>query len=174
MITHKHSRKKKKATEIKETYSQSLTPFCACFPIGLYLLYLLPLLLPSHHVFLRSTIKNPKPYPSSTSMPSVWVCHPLPPCSFSLFLPVPKLELEARHHPERVTCVVTEAIWNRRFSPPPFLPWILSFISFRATCTRKKARVFVLCYCGLSCALHVYIFILYTGIHTRRLLCTEV
>ena len=139
MITHKHSRKKKKATEIKETYSQSLTPFCACFPIGLYLLYLLPLLLPSHHVFLRSTIKNPKPYPSSTSMPSVWVCHPLPPCSFSLFLPVPKLELEARHHPERVTCVVTEAIWNRRFFTTPFLAMDLVFYQLSRYVHPKKS-----------------------------------
>ena len=64
LITHKHSLKKK-ATEIRETCAQSLTPFWTYFRLELYLLHLLSLPLPSHYVSLLSSLKIPKPCPSS-------------------------------------------------------------------------------------------------------------
>ena len=56
------------------------------FRLELDVLHLLSLLLPSHYVFLPSTgsLENLKPYPSFIPTPSMWVCPPLPPCSFLL------------------------------------------------------------------------------------------
>ena len=77
------------------------------------------------YVFLLSSLKNPKRYPSSIPTPSVWVRHgsviPSPPAR-SCFLAVPKLELEARHPPQNGDLrVVTETTWSRRSFTTPCL-----------------------------------------------------
>ena len=96
----KHSRKKKKTTETKETYAQSLTTFYVYFPPCFIYNTPFVVLAPSSvsRCALYVPFVNPKPHPSSIPTPSVWVCHLHPPAP-SRFLAVPKLELEARHPP---------------------------------------------------------------------------
>ena len=103
----KHSCRQK-TTGTKETYSQGLASYlimstsrylCAFIYYDTHLLSLLP--PPSQYICaLHVLFLNPKPHPSSIPTPSVSDLSPPPlPYSFSLFLTVPKLEIEARHPP---------------------------------------------------------------------------
>ena len=106
----KHSRKKK-TTETKETYAQSLTTTYVYFP--LCFIYNTPfvVLAPSSvsRCALYVLFLNPKPHPSSIPTPSVWVCHPHPLLLLASWRPL-SWSLKRDTILEMATCVATETI----------------------------------------------------------------